>query len=375
MVAIFHLSVKIISRSKGQSAIASAAYRSGQRLIDRENGQVKDFTHKRGVQYSEIQLPEQASNTYSDRETLWNAVQTKEAKSNAQLAREVEVAVPVELSRDQQIQLVHDYVQQNFVDQGMCADWSMHDKADGNPHVHIMLTMRSFKANGEWAPKQKSVYLMDENGHKIPQIDPQTHEQKIGARGRKMWKRTTQTYNDWNNRDQVEKWRKSWAEACNDYLAPDLQLDHRSYQRQEKEQVPTIHEGPVARQMGPRSERVQINQAIEAQNGLLRQLQQEWERLKQQLEQLKAVLVRLQERLSLEEKKQTMVQAKHAETPEVASKGSERTYDPHKLYELMQEKLQEAKTAKQERESQKHHESSKSKRYHPGINRERGPHR
>ncbi|WP_260253711.1 MobQ family relaxase [Levilactobacillus brevis] len=374
-MAIFHLSVKIISRSKGQSAIASVAYRSGQRLVDQETGQIKDFTHKRGVQYSEIQLPDQAPRAYNDREVLWNAVQVKESKSNAQLAREVEVALPVELTRDQQIQLVHDYVQQNFVDQGMCADWSLHDKADGNPHVHIMLTMRSIKTTGDWAPKQKSRYLLDEKGHKIPQIDPKTHEQKIGARGRKMWKRTTQTYNDWNNRDKVENWRETWAEACNEYLAPALQLDHRSYQRQAKEQIPTIHEGPVARQMGDRSDRVQINQAIKTQNSLLRQLEQEWEQLKQQLERLKAALIDLQERLLRAEKKQALVQDKSTETQKLEIKGSETTYDSHKLYELMQEKLKEAKQAKQVREEQEKHERTKVNRYDPGINRERGPQR
>lgn len=377
-MAIFHLSVKIISRSKGQSAIASAAYRSGQRLVDQETGQIKDFTHKRGVQYSEIQLPEQAPRAYNDREILWNAVQVKEAKSNAQLAREVEVALPVELTRDQQIQLVHDYVQKNFVDQGMCADWSLHDKADGNPHVHIMLTMRSIKTTGEWASKQKSGYILDENGHKVPQIDPKTHEQKIGARGRKMWKRTTQTYNDWNNRDKAENWREAWAEACNKYFTPDLQLDHRSYQRQAKEQIPTIHEGTVARQMGDRSDRVQINQAIKAQNSLLRQLEQEWEQLKQQLERLKAALVDLQERLLRAEPKQPLVQDKNTETQKLEIKESETTYDPHKLYELMQEKLREAKQAqqaKQTREEQEQHEPTKMNRYNPGINRERGPRR
>jgi len=372
-VAIFHLSVKIISRSKGQSAIASAAYRSGQRLVDQETGQIKDFTHKRGVQYSEIQLPEQAPRAYNDREILWNAVQVKEAKSNAQLAREVEVALPVELTRDQQIQLVHDYVQKNFVDQGMCADWSLHDKADENPHVHIMLTMRSIKTTGEWASKQKSGYILDENGHKVPQIDPKTHEQKIGARGRKMWKRTTQTYNDWNNRDKVENWREAWAESCNEYLAPDLQLDHRSYQRQAKEQTPTIHEGPVARQMGDRSDRVQINQAIRAQNSLLRQLQQEWERLKQQLERLKAALIDLQKRLLTEEKGLKLGQDSDKRPQKAETDRSDGAYDPHEMYELMQEKLKEAKRLKQAREKRAKQQQAKRARQYYERERESGP--
>lgn len=265
-MAIYHLSLKTISRSKGQSAVASSAYRSGSKLKDRETGETKDFTKKHGVAYSEIQLPTQAPAKYKDREELWNAVEEKESKSNSQLAREVELALPAELERPTQIKLVHDYVQTNFVDRGMCADWSIHDKEDGNPHAHIMLTTRAIKQNGTWAPKQKSTYLLDENGAKVPQIDPKTGQQKIGSRGRKMWQRTTESYTDWNDRNNAEIWRKSWAESCNQYLAPENKIDHRSYERQGVEQIPTIHEGHVAREMGDRSERVQTNIDIKASN-------------------------------------------------------------------------------------------------------------
>ncbi|MDF3265992.1 MobQ family relaxase [Lactiplantibacillus plantarum] len=265
-MAIYHLSLKTISRSKGQSAVASAAYRSGSKLKDFETGEVKDFTKKHGVAYSEIQLPAQAPAKYKDREELWNAVEEKESKSNSQLAREVELALPAELERPMQIKLVHDYVQTNFVDRGMCADWSIHDKEDGNPHAHIMLTTRAIKQNGTWAPKQKSTYLLDESGAKVPQIDSKTGQQKIGARGRKMWQRTTESYTDWNDRSNAEEWRANWAESCNQYLTPEQQIDHRSYERQGVEQVPTIHEGHVAHEMGDRSERVQTNNDIKAGN-------------------------------------------------------------------------------------------------------------
>lgn len=176
------------------------------------------------------------------------------------------MALPAELERPTQIKLVHDYVQTNFVDRGMCADWSIHDKEDGNPHAHIMLTTRAIKKNGTWAPKQKSTYVLDEDGAKVPQIDSKTGQQKIGARGRKMWQRTTESYTDWNDRSNAEIWRKSWAESCNQYLAPENKIDHRSYERQGVEQIPTIHEGHVAREMGDRSERVQTNIDIKASN-------------------------------------------------------------------------------------------------------------
>jgi len=326
-MAIYHLSLKTISRSKGQSAVASSAYRSGSKLKDRETGETKDFTKKHGVEYSEIQLPSQAPAEYYDREVLWNAVQEKESKANAQLAREVEVAFPQELDRDTQKKLVHDYVQRSFVDRGMCADWSIHDKEDGNPHAHIMLTTRAIKKNGTWAPKQKSTYLLDESGAKIPQIDPKTGQQKIGARGRKMWKRTTESYTDWNDRSNAEIWRKSWAESCNQYLAPENKIDHRSYERQGVEQIPTIHEGHVAREMGDRSERVQTNIDVKAGNRELRglsatiaKIQEEARKLFRQIAELTELIrKRAQEKAEAKRQVEQLAQTESAEpTPNVA---------------------------------------------------------
>lgn len=323
-MAIYHLSLKTISRSKGQSAVASAAYRSGSKLKDRETGETKDFTKKHGVAYSEIQLPAQAPAKFTDREEFWNAVEEKESKSNSQLAREVELALPSELKRPTQIKLVHDYVQTNFVDRGMCADWSIHDKEDGNPHAHIMLTTRAIKKNGTWAPKQKSTYLLDESGAKVPQIDPKTGQQKIGARGRKMWKRTTESYTDWNDRSNAEIWRKSWAESCNQYLAPKNKIDHRSYERQGVEQIPTIHEGHVAREMGDRSERVQTNIDVKAGNrelsGLsatIAKIQEEARKLFRQIAEL--IRKRAQEKAEAKRQVEQLAQTGSAEpTPNVA---------------------------------------------------------
>lgn len=326
-MAIYHLSLKTISRSKGQSAVASAAYRSGSKLKDRETGETKDFTKKHGVAYSEIQLPAQAPAKFTDREEFWNAVQEKESKANAQLAREVEVALPQELDRDTQKKLVHDYVQRSFVDRGMCADWSIHDKEDGNPHAHIMLTTRAIKKNGTWAPKQKSTYLLDEDGAKVPQIDPKTGQQKIGARGRKMWKRNTESYTDWNDRSNAEIWRKSWAESCNQYLAPENKIDHRSYERQGVEQIPTIHEGHVAREMGDRSERVQTNIDVKAGNrelsGLsatIAKIQEEARKLFRQIAELTELIrKRVQEKAEADRPAEQPAQPEPADpTPNVA---------------------------------------------------------
>ena len=143
-MAIYHCSVKVGSRSKGQSAIAAAAYRAGEKLTDHETGFVSDYTKKGGVVYSEIALCENAPAEYADRQTLWSAVHQIEKAKDARLWREIEVALPKEFSRSDQIETVRDFVKR-LTDQGMCADWSLHDKGDGNPHAHIMLTTRSIK--------------------------------------------------------------------------------------------------------------------------------------------------------------------------------------------------------------------------------------
>ena len=262
-VAIYHCSIKIISRGKGRSAVACAAYRSSTKLTDLATGKVFDYSNKPGVVFSEVLLPENAPAIFAvDRNILWDAVERKETHSAAQLAREVEVALPCEFTRQEQIDTVREYIMKNFVREGMCADWALHDKGDGNPHAHIMLTMRAIKTNGRWAEKSRTIYKLDPNGQKIPVIDPTTGQQKIGARGRKMWQRETVPANDWNDRSKAEEWRAAWAAECNRRLDRQHQIDHRSYARQAVEQEPTIHEGYAARKMereGRVSNRCEIN--------------------------------------------------------------------------------------------------------------------
>lgn len=259
IVAIYHCSIKIGSRDKGQSAIAAAAYRSGSKLYEKETGLSPDYTKKQGVVYSEISLCANAPQAFQDRATLWNAVQEIESAKNARLWREIEVALPIEFSREQQIDVVRKYVVQ-LTAQGMCADWSIHDKGDGNPHAHIMLTTRSILDNGSWAPKSKKVYDLDENGEKI--------FQKTDKTGRKQYKSHKEDFNNWNGKERVEEWRSAWAKCCNELLA-EKKIDHRSYKRQNAEKIPTIHEGYAAREMecrGEVSERVEYNRAVKAMN-------------------------------------------------------------------------------------------------------------
>ncbi len=235
-MAIYHLSVKVISRSAGRSAVAAAAYRCAGRLHDERIDRTHDFTNKGGVVHSEVLLPEGAPGHLSDREQLWNAVEASEKRKDAQLSREVEFAIPRELNREQGIALARDFVRTEFVDRGMIADLNVHWDigADGlaKPHAHVMLTMREVDADG------------------------------FGAKVR-----------DWNRTDLVEQWRERWADHVNQRLAEldiDARIDHRSLEAQGIVLEPQDKIGPAASRMegrGLEAERIEEHRAIATRNG------------------------------------------------------------------------------------------------------------
>ncbi|HEL0765316.1 TPA: MobA/MobL family protein, partial [Streptococcus equi subsp. zooepidemicus] len=264
-MAIYHLSIKIISRGKGKSAVAASAYRSGEKIKNEYDGIVHDFTRKGGIAYTEILLPQNAPEEFSNRSVLWNSVEKIEKSKNSQLAREIEIALPKELNREKQIELVRKYVKENFVKVGMCADIALHDKNDGNPHAHILLTMRPLNEDKTWGAKSKKEYILDENGEKIKLKNGNYKTKKIDTV-------------DWNEQDKAEEWRKSWADITNKYLEENSiqeKVDHRSYQRQGIEQIPTIHLGVSATQMerkGIATDRGNINREIKHQNAILREI-------------------------------------------------------------------------------------------------------
>ena len=295
-MAIFHCNIQIIGRSSGKTATAAAAYRSGTKIVDDEFGKTHDYTRKGGVAFSEILLCANAPSKYSDRQILWNEVQKIEKQKNAQLCREVEVALPIEFSRNEQIEVVREYIKKNFTDKGMIADWSLHDKLDGNPHAHILLTMRPLKPNGEWGAKRKDSYVLDDSGNRIPVIDPKTGKQKIGARGKKMWERISVSLTDWNDQTKAEEWRKSWADICNEHLKGQAHIDHRSYARQGKKQLPTIHEGYVARKIaksGRHSNIISYNQQVRQHNALEQANEQDIHTAENELKQLENELEKI----------------------------------------------------------------------------------
>ena len=168
-MAIYHLEAKVVSRGAGRSAVAASAYLSCSRLYNDYDGIQHDYTKKQGLVWQQVFLPEYAPQEWQNREKLWNAVEEVETAKDSRLAREFVVALPIELSREQQIELLQDFIREQFVSDGMCADAAIHDPypPGHNPHCHIMLTMRAIDENGKWLPKSRKVYDLDENGERI----------------------------------------------------------------------------------------------------------------------------------------------------------------------------------------------------------------
>jgi len=272
--------MQVISRGKGRSAVAAAAYRAGERITNEYDGYTHDYTKKKNIVHTEILLPNHAPAEYSNRSTLWNAVEKIEGNSNAQLAREIEFSLPVELSMEQNIALVHEYVKKHFMDSGMVADVCIHnaDSTDengnkiigGNPHAHVMLIMRPIEQDGSWGAKSRKEYILDDNGERIKLPSGEWKSRKVNAV-------------DWNDKSKAEDWRKGWADICNKHFEkygitdPDgtpTRIDHRSYERQGNGLIPTIHLGVVAHQMeqkGIRTEKGDYNRRVQSINNEMKQ--------------------------------------------------------------------------------------------------------
>ena len=164
-----HNEITIVQRSQRQSAVAAAAYQSGEKLFCEYDQQVKHYPEKRGIVHNEILLPANAPQKYADRNTLWNAAEAVEKQWNSQLARRFVAALPREVPMELLPQMVKEYCEEHFVSKGMCCDFAIHDPdpPGHNPHCHFMLTMRAIDENGKWLPKSRKVYDLDENGERI----------------------------------------------------------------------------------------------------------------------------------------------------------------------------------------------------------------
>ena len=280
------------------------------RMYNDYDGIQHDYTRKQGLVWQQIFLPDMAPAEWSDREVLWNAVEEAEKTKDSRLAREFVVALPVELNRDEWITLLTDFIQANFVAEGMCADVCIHDTDGHNPHAHIMLTVRPLTKDGKWQHKTEKEYLCIRNGEergftaaefntsqgegwekqyqykagkKKVYMAPSAAEAQGLERVSKYPKSTKYGRQNpitacWNSEEQLVLWRAAWADAVNRCLersGHEERVDHRSHAERGLDEQPTIHEGVVARALekkGIISDRCELNRQIKADNALLREL-------------------------------------------------------------------------------------------------------
>ena len=316
-MAIYHLGAKVISRGAGRSAIAAAAYMSCSQILNDYDGVQHDYTRKQGLVWQQIFLPEYAPAEWSDRSTLWNAVEANENTKDSRLAREFMVALPVEMDKAAWQDLLTEFIQDNFVADGMCADVCIHDTDGHNPHAHIMVTVRPLAENGQWQYKTEKEYLcvrdgdeMGFTGAEFKQAQKEGWEKqyqyKVGRKKEYMtpsaaeaagFERVSKTPKStrfgrqnpitarWNSDEQLVLWRSAWADVTNRYLeriGADARIDHRSHADRGILEQPTIHEGVTARameQQGFIADRCEMNRQIKADNALLRELRSIYEKI------------------------------------------------------------------------------------------------
>ena len=336
-MAIYHLEAKVVSRGNGRSAVAASAYLSCSKMLNGSDGVQHDFTRKKGLVWQDVLLPEFAPPEWKDRSVLWNAVEKNEKTKDSRLAREFVPALPIELTPAQWQELLDDFIQNNFVADGMCADVAIHDPYPPrhNPHAHIMVTVRPLDEKGNWQYKTEKEYLCVRNGEergftaaefKAVQADgwekqypykvgrkkvylPPSEAEKRGYERVSKYPKSTKYGRQnpiserWNSEEQLIQWRKAWADAANRYLewyGYEERIDHRSHAERGLDEQPTIHEGVAARALerqGVISDRCEINRQIKADNALLRELKAAVRKLTQAVKNTIPALAEAMERL------------------------------------------------------------------------------
>lgn len=309
-MAIYHMQAKVVSRGSGRSAVAASAYMSCSRMYNDYDGIQLDYTRKQGLIYQEVMLPPMAPSEWNDREQLWNAVEETEKTKDSRLAREFVVALPVELDKDSNISLLQDFIQKNFVDMGMCADFAIHDTDGHNPHAHILLTVRPLNENGTWQYKTEKEYLCikdgEEKGFTASEFKTaqkqgweKQYRYKVGKKKEYLtssvaqekgyeridkhpkssrYGRQNPISEQWNSDEQLCIWRANWADVVNKMLARNqinAAIDHRSFADHGITEQPTIYEGYMPQNMekkGMIADRCEINRQIRADNKMLREL-------------------------------------------------------------------------------------------------------
>ena len=267
-----HTHVDIVTRSKGASVIAKAAYNARDKLNDEHYGKVHDYSKKEDLVFSKIFLPEHISKEFSDREYLWNSVEKIEKSKNSQLARNLLFTLPRELNEEDRIKLISEFIEENFTSKGMIADCNIHNPLasdnEEQPHAHILLTLREIDKQGKWKPKCRKEYILDENGEKIKLKSGNYKSRKVNL-------------NDWNEPDKAKEWRENFSKKANEYLEKnniDKRIDPRTFEEQGREELPQIHLGTSSYQMekkGIRTERGNHNRKIIALNKEFKKLKEE----------------------------------------------------------------------------------------------------
>lgn len=328
-MAIYHFEAKVITRGTGRSVVAAAAYASCSQIYNDYDGINHDYTRKQGCVYSEIFLPTNVPTEWQDRAELWNAVEAAEKSKDSQLARELIVALPIELQIDEWKSILKTFITENCVDKGMCADVSIHDTDGHNPHAHILLTMRPLDDKGKWQAKTQKEYLCkrgdDEQGFtadefKSAQADGWEKQYQYFVGKKKIYMtpseakaqslerasknpkstrygRQNPICAEWNSEEQITVWRKVWEDVTNVELKRKNALEHidcRSFKDRGIDEQPTIHEGVTARiieQRGGVSERCEMNRQIRKDNTLLRELKALVNKLSEVVENTTAKIV------------------------------------------------------------------------------------
>lgn len=285
----------------GHSAVEQASYISREKMYCEYDGQTYYPKYSEDLVHTEVMLCENAPSEYADSKVLWNAVENAEKGATAQLARTYRVELPNEWSYELATEVMRDYINRNFVDEGMCAQFAIHDsenKKTGqrNLHCHILLTMRGIDEDGRWMPKQKKVYLTDENGERIPLIDKKTGQQKVDKQNRKQWKCKTIDTNDWSSRENAKKWRKDLADTVNAVNqrigATENFWEHRSFKEQGLDIMPQIHLGEKASAMeraGIHTIRGNINRKIIESNAIIMQAKEAYAQARKSLNFVKTI--------------------------------------------------------------------------------------
>ena len=288
--------------SGGHSAVEQSGYICREKMYSEYDGQTYYPKYAEDLVHSEVLLPENAPEEYKDPAKLWNSVETNEKGDKAQLARTWRIELPNLWTYAFAILFVRELCERLFVSKGMCVQFAIHDsendKGQRNLHCHIMLTLRSLDEQGHWMPKQKKVYLTDDNGERIPIIDKKTGEQKVDKQNRKQWKCTTIKTNDWDNKEYAKLWRKELTDAINSANA-ELGMtqdfwEHRSFKEQGLDILPQIHLGEKASAMecaGIKTIRGNINRDIIAQNAIIMAARAAYEKAKEELAEAMAIPV------------------------------------------------------------------------------------